>query len=118
MNEEAAPRLKDTLYLFGDGLEGPGKDNMFYNTIHGDWYKLRAGFSGWPRALHGINTLYNDDWKNDELSKFLQATIAHCVAQQCDLIVLNVDSWLKELLLQKWGFQLLPNSSHIVRPCP
>jgi hypothetical protein len=118
MHDESAPREKDKLYLYGEGIDGPGEDNMFYGTVHGDWYKFPAGQFGWPRALHGVNTVYNDDWKNNDFSKFLQATIVHCREQQRDLIFLNVDSGIKEILLKTYNFKVLPgNSSHVVRHC-
>jgi hypothetical protein len=117
MHTDPAARLDGTLHLSGDGLKSPEGDIVVYGTIRGDWYQFSDGFCGWPNAVHCINTVYNDHEGNDDFSKFLHANIAHCVALECDLVFLDVEDSMKQFLIEKWGFQVLPDSPHLVRPC-
>jgi hypothetical protein len=111
-----ASRAKLVLRGNGDVLEEAS--DLTFDTLTGGWHLYGPGLQGWPVRVFGICKLDNETKGNGQFPFLLHQLIAYCTEQQLDLVGMDVNNErLAVLLINRWGFQRLPNSSHLVRRC-
>lgn len=103
----------------GDGVATTGTADSFRcGNFEGHWQVLGPGYRGWPVGLLGIIGVDNCGQRNSQFRPLMRQLITWCLEHQCDLAgisTLNYD--LKSHLIKVWGFQTIPGSDDLVRPC-
>lgn len=61
---------------------------------------------------------YEDDKrKNGDFRRFLEQLFIYCAERHWDVLAVDVAGFLVPKLMQKYGFEKLPHSTHLVRRC-
>jgi len=88
-----------------------------YGTVSGSWH-FYEGFPEYPQVpVICIIDVRNEQGKNGDFRRFLTQLFVHCAERKCDVLAVDVADYLVPNLIQKYGFENLPHSTHLVRRC-
>lgn len=98
-------------------IENDSLDSFSCGTVHGTWH-LYEGFREHPNTpVIAIVDVYNDERKNGDFRQFLEQLFPYCLNQGRDVMAMDVAGYLVDNLIQKYGFEKLPASTHLLRRC-